>query len=410
MHVRVQKVPALALAAALQVLPIARVGCINQASTPSGFAIVFKWFAGALALLGSYHAVSGASAAIAGLQNLNPPGPLTTNATGTTGQTFAYRIVVSNPGVNPQQAYYNAYPLPPGITINTNIGANGYITGVPTTAGVYPVTLVAGNANYVGVVTLAATITISGAGGSPPQITGPPTSQIVTSGASASFSVVANGTAPLSYQWLKDNATLSGATSSIYTISSVTTNSAGAYRVVVTNSSGSVTSAVATLTVLVPPSILTQPQSLTTTNGAQATFAVVAWGLPPPTYQWKFNGTNLAGATLSSYTIAAVQPSNTGDYTVDVSNSVGIDTSSAAHLTVQVPSQNPFTIAIPQWSNNTWNLQISGPAQTNYVVWRSANLTSWTPIKTNFSSTGSVQFFDPAPPPGIGFYRATLSP
>ncbi|MGH7968326.1 MAG: hypothetical protein ACREIC_06310, partial [Limisphaerales bacterium] len=116
MNVRVQKLPALALAAALQVVPIARVACVNQAVAPSGFAIVVRWCAAAVALLGSYHAVSGASAAVAGLQNLNPPGPLTTNATGTVGQTFAYRIVVSNPGVNPSQAYYNAFPLPPGLT------------------------------------------------------------------------------------------------------------------------------------------------------------------------------------------------------------------------------------------------------------------------------------------------------
>src|SRR5690348_14797866 len=122
MNRRIHKAPALVLAAALQVVPIARVAIVDQAVTPCGFAIVFRWLAGAAALLGSYDAVSGASAAIAGLADLNPPGPVTTNATGTVGQLFAYRIVVTNPGVNPDQAYYNAYPLPAGLTINTNIG------------------------------------------------------------------------------------------------------------------------------------------------------------------------------------------------------------------------------------------------------------------------------------------------
>lgn len=501
MHVRIQKIPALALAAALQVLPIARVACVNQAAAPSGFAIIFRWCAGAVALLGSYHAVSGASAAIAGMQNLSPVGPLTANATGTAGKFFIYRIVVTNPGVNPDQAYYNAYPLPAGLTINTNLAVNGgtnLIVGTPTAAGVYPVTLVAGNANYVGTVTFAATITISGGGGtSPPQITGPPTNQTaqvganvaftatatgtspltyswkfgsaliagattsslqlsnvqltnagtysvtvtnsagsatasatltvsapptppsittapqsltVTNGGSATFSVVAAGTAPLSYQWLKDNTAVAGATSSGYTVSGATTNSAGGYSVVVTNSSGSVTSTVATLTVLLPPAIVTQPQGLTVTQGAQAVFSVVAGGIPAPTYQWKLNGTNVPGATASSYSIASVQPVNAGDYTVDVNNSVGLVTSSAAHLTVQTSPATPLQIASPQWSNNTWTMQVSGPTQTNYVLWRSTNLTSWAPIKTNFSATGTVQFSDTTAPPGSGFYRATLSP
>src|SRR5947207_2237625 len=188
MNIRIQKAPALVLAAALQLVPMARVALVNQAIAPSGYAIVFRWAAAAVALLGSCHAVSGASAAIAGLANLNPPGPVTTNATGTVGQTFAYRIVVTNPGVNPGQAYYNAAPLPPGLTINTNIGGNGYIIGTPTTSGTYPVLLTAGNANYVGVVTLNVTITISGAGGtSPPQVTMAPPSQTAQAGSSVLF-------------------------------------------------------------------------------------------------------------------------------------------------------------------------------------------------------------------------------
>src|ERR1044072_9356870 len=100
MHIRIQKVPALVLAAALQVVPMARVAMVNQVIAPSGFAIVFRWVAGAVALLGSYHAGSGASAASAGLANLNPPGPVPTTVTGNVGKAFSYRIVVTNPGVN----------------------------------------------------------------------------------------------------------------------------------------------------------------------------------------------------------------------------------------------------------------------------------------------------------------------
>ncbi len=325
MHVRIKQVPALALAAALQVLPMARVVCVNQAAAPSGFAIVFRWVAGAVALLGSYHAVSGASAAIAGLQNLNPIGPLTTNATGKVGQTFAYRIVVTNPGTDVAQDFFRATPLPPGLTINTNIGGNGQITGVPTAAGTYQVTLLAGNANYDGTVTRLVTITISSASGSsPPQITGPPTNQIVQADSTVTMTVTATGTSPLSYSW-------------------------------------------------------------------------------------KFGSTPIAGATTSALQLSKVQTTNSGTYTVTVTNSAG-SASASASLTVQSTSTNLFKIAMPQWANNAWSFQVSGPAQTNYIVWRSTDLTHWTPIQTNFSSSGTVQVSDPTSSSGAGFYRATLSP
>ena len=85
-----------------------------------------------------------------------------------------------------------------------------------------------------------------------PAISIQPTSQSVTSGNTASFSVTASGTSPFSYQWNKDGTTISGATSSTYIISGASTKDAGGYSVTVTNISGSVTSSVATLTVAAP--------------------------------------------------------------------------------------------------------------------------------------------------------------
>jgi hypothetical protein len=82
-----------------------------------------------------------------------------------------------------------------------------------------------------------------------PTITTQPSSSSVAAGSAASFSVVAGGTAPLSYQWRKDGVAISGATSSTYSISSTATSDAGSYTVVVTNSAGSATSSTAALTV-----------------------------------------------------------------------------------------------------------------------------------------------------------------
>jgi hypothetical protein len=94
-------------------------------------------------------------------------------------------------------------------------------------------------------------VTVSG-GSSPtaPTITTQPASQTVTAGQTATFSVAASGTAPLSYQWQKNGSNISGATSASYTTPATTTADSGAtFRVVVTNSVGSVTSNNATLTV-----------------------------------------------------------------------------------------------------------------------------------------------------------------
>lgn len=82
-----------------------------------------------------------------------------------------------------------------------------------------------------------------------PAITTQPTSLSVAAGASASFTVVASGTATLAYQWRKDSTAISGATSATYTIATVASSDAGSYDVVVTNSAGSATSSAATLTV-----------------------------------------------------------------------------------------------------------------------------------------------------------------
>jgi hypothetical protein len=81
------------------------------------------------------------------------------------------------------------------------------------------------------------------------------------------------------------------------------------------------------------PVITTQPSSQTVDANTSVTFTVVASGAPF-TYQWKFNGVAITGATNQSYTIAAVSPSNAGNYTVVVKNSSGPVTSSPAALTV----------------------------------------------------------------------------
>ena len=109
---------------------------------------------------------------------------------------------------------------------------------------------------------------------------------------------------------------------------------AGNYSVVVTNLAGSVTSSNAVLYVLAPPVITTQPQSQTIYIGGAVTFSAAADGTPAPSYQWRLNGINIPGATSPSLTIANAQMPDRGNYSVVVTNSVGLVASSNAFLAV----------------------------------------------------------------------------
>jgi hypothetical protein len=90
----------------------------------------------------------------------------------------------------------------------------------------------------------------------PPQITSQPQSQTVMATSNVTFTVAASGTAPLAYQWIFQGTNLPGATAAILTLSGVLPANAGPYSVIVTNSGGSVTSAVAVLTVTVPRPVI----------------------------------------------------------------------------------------------------------------------------------------------------------
>src|SRR5207302_7121906 len=101
-------------------------------------------------------------------------------------------------------------------------------------------------------------------------------------GQTATFAAVAAGTAPLCYQWQKNGAAISGATSSNYTTPATTTSDSGStFSVVVTNTAGTVTSATATLTVNPAPAPVIQLNPTSNngmTAGKAATSAVVATG------------------------------------------------------------------------------------------------------------------------------------
>jgi beta-xylosidase len=195
-----------------------------------------------------------------------------------------------------------------------------------------------------------------------PAITIQPVSQSVIAGSPVTFTAAAGGNPSPTFQWQKGGVNLSGATSSSFTIASVAAGDAGNYTVVATNSTGSITSNIASLTVAaapVAPTITTQPVSQTVAAGKPVTFTVAASGTPTPGFQWKKGGVNLSGATSSSFTIASVAAGDAGSYTAVVTNSAGSVTSVAATLTV-ITSHGAMDFNLDGQSDLVWQNNVTG--------------------------------------------------
>jgi hypothetical protein len=294
----------------------------------------------------------------------------TVNGANITGVNFTANAAPVAPSITAQPA---SQTVTAGQTASFSVAATGTaplsyqwqkngtaISGATSTSYTTPATTSSDNgaqftvvvSNTAGSVTgNSATLTVNAAPVAP-SITAQPTSQTVTAGQAASFSVAATGTAPLSYQWKKNGAAISGATSSSYTTPATTSSDNGAqFTVVVSNAAGNVTSNAATLTVNaapVAPAITAQPASQTVTAGQTATFAVVASGTAPLGYQWQKNGAAISGATSTSYTTPATTSSDNGaQFTVVVSNAAGSVTSNVATLTVNAALVAPSITTQP---------------------------------------------------------------
>jgi hypothetical protein len=245
-----------------------------------------------------------------------------------------------------------------------------------------------------------------------------PQSSTKSVGSAASFNVSAGGDLPPSYQWrlngtnLVNSARISGATTNALSISSVRTEDEGSYTVVVANALLALNSEVATLTVQAPPQITSQPQSRTNSPGTSATFAISARGSPSPSYQWRFNGTNIAGATTNSLVLRNVQAADVGSYLVAITNALGNTNSDPATLTVV--QYLPGIINQRVEGTNLYVGGTGGVAGSTYYVVSSINLTQWLTnwlhVATNvFENDGTFSVTNAVDPAKQGeFFRLQL--
>jgi hypothetical protein len=135
------------------------------------------------------------------------------------------------------------------------------------------------------------------------------------------FSVAATGPKPMFYQWKKDGRILPGACSNKLMISDATSSDAGNYTAVVSNLYGSIESKAATLNVNRSPRIAMKEQICREVfSGQSITLGVTAMDRGPLLYQWMKNGSNISGATSSTYTVRNVTEDDIGNYGVLVSN------------------------------------------------------------------------------------------
>ena len=343
---RFTRVLPLLLAAGLQLLPLLR-NIVTAPAATSSFAIILRWTIGSSAALGAYDAYSATTTGGGSAPYFISP----TNYSGTTGVYFTNNITITNIGSD-TGAYFKLYNatftvisgnisnnvvttncMPTGLFFKCldYAPAKGYILGSIYGTPTNPVTnlFVHIQAGWKSLTPVDTTnyFTISSASAvTPPVITNQPASFTNVAGGNATFTVTA-GTAPLSYRWFfNTNTSLLNATNTSLSLTNVLASQAGKYSVIVTNSSGSVTSAFAILTVTNPlPTALSTPtnsggvfrftfiptmgltNSVQTNNGLTGGVWAVLTNVPPPATAAPVTVTDALGSSNRFYRVA-IQP------------------------------------------------------------------------------------------------------
>ena len=254
-----------------------------------------------------------------------------------------------------------------------------------------------------------------------PAITTQPTASTICSGANATFTIAATGTA-ITYQWKKNGvdmvngSNVFGATSNSLTITGAVVSDAGNYTCVVSGTClPAVTSNVAALTVNSTATIVTNPAAATVCAGQTASFTLGTTG-SGITYQWKKGGTaltdggNISGTLTSVLTITGTTSADAGSYSCTINNTCsGVLNSTSATLTVR---------DLPAITTQPTDVTICGSANVNFTIaatgttityqWKKGGVALTDGGAISGSTTASLSI-NPAVAADAGAYTCTVS-
>ena len=342
----------------------------------SGDSLAYQWYKGTTAVSSG----GNASNLVFSSVSTGDAGTYSVTVTNHTGKVTSHNSVLI-PVVAPK---ITSQPVGKGLAIGTNytlsVAASGSylhyfwalngtnqltgdankftITGADASdAGAYSVIV----SNLAGTVTSSsATITVQ----APPTIIAQPTStNIVATNTSLTLSVTATGDS-LAYQWYKGTAAIPNATHTNLVFSGILSSDAASYTVTISNFAGKVTSAKAVVIPVVAPKITTQPVGKGLAIGTNYTLSVAASGSYLH-YFWALNQTNYVGGDSNKLAIVGSDYTDSGAYSVIVSNLAGTVTSSNAVVTVQRLPQISDYYSVRRLGSGNW---IETQGLTNIVA------------------------------------------
>jgi len=249
-----------------------------------------------------------------------------------------------------------------------------------------------------------------------PGITTQPTNQTVTAGQTATFTVVASGTAPLAYQWQKNLVNIAGATAASYTTPATTTADSGStFVVVVSNTAGTVTSAAATLTAnaasdTTPPAVsVTAPANAATVSGTVTVSANATDNVAVASVQFQLDGANLGSldtatpytfswntttASNGSHTLRAIAKDTSNNSATSANVTVTVNNATADTTPPTVPTGLTATAASSSQINLSWTASTDNVGVTGYNVNRGGTKigTSTTASYSDLGLTASTSY------------------
>jgi len=253
-----------------------------------------------------------------------------------------------------------------------------------------------------------------------PNILTNPVSQSVSAGQAFNFGVQATGVPAPSYQWLQNGTPVAGATNASFSVASAVRANGGNYVVVVSNSGGSVTSTVATLTYTGNVNPVANPASVSRNAGFNLKIAISSLGWTDADGDalsfTTISSTNGATVTYDANFIYYTDPNNVGDeidYTISDGN--GGTASSFITVLINAASTNQTVNIVNQSVDGNGFVTINFAGIPNYTYWVEAttNLVTpvWVPISTNTAgSNGQWSFTDTNAPNFTQRYYRSFKP